>query len=377
MIRVKRELQDQIPKKLQPNKVVVITGARRVGKTFLLKDIISKLEKDFLFLNGEDINTHLLLKKRSVENYRNVLGSKKILIIDEAQKLPEIGSILKLIVDGIDGVMVIVTGSSAFDILNLTGDPLTGRKHSFILHPFSVREYAMEETALIRPDRLMQRLIYGNYPELLHIEENKSKQEYLNEIVSSYLLRDILSFENIRNSEKIINLLRLVAFQTGGLVSLHELGRQIGISKNTVEKYLDLLSKVFVLFKIEGFSRNLRKEITKSSKWYFYDNGIRNAVIANFNMPDLRSDTGQLWENFLASERLKHQQYKRLKINNFFWRTYDHQEIDWIEEESGNLHGFEFKMKNRREIIPAAWKRAYPSASYRIISPENYFEWLG
>ncbi len=377
MIKLKRELQDQILKKLQPNKVVVITGARRVGKTFLLKDIISKLEKDFLFLNGEDINTHLLLKKRSVENYRNVLGRKKILIIDEAQKIPEIGSILKLIVDEIDGIMVVVTGSSAFDIMNLTGEPLTGRKHSFILHPLSVREYAMEETALIRPDRLMQRLIYGNYPELLHIEENKSKQEYLNEIVSSYMLRDILSFENIRNSEKVINLLRLVAFQTGGLVSLLELGRQIGISKNTVEKYLDLLSKVFVLFKIEGFSRNLRKEITKSSKWYFYDNGIRNALIANFNMPDLRSDTGQLWENFLASERLKHQQYKRLKINNFFWRTYDHQEIDWIEEESGNLHGFEFKMKNRREIIPAAWKKAYPSASYRIISPENYFEWLG
>ena len=347
MIKLKRELQDQILKKLQPNKVVVITGARRVGKTFLLKDIISKLEKDFLFLNGEDINTHLLLKKRSVENYRNVLGRKKILIIDEAQKIPEIGSILKLIVDEIDGIMVVVTGSSAFDIMNLTGEPLTGRKHSFILHPLSVREYAMEETALIRPDRLMQRLIYGNYPELLHIEENKSKQEYLNEIVSSYMLRDILSFENIRNSEKVINLLRLVAFQTGGLVSLLELGRQIGISKNTVEKYLDLLSKVFVLFKIEGFSRNLRKEITKSSKWYFYDNGIRNALIANFNMPDLRSDTGQLWENFLASERLKHQQYKRLKINNFFWRTYDHQEIDWIEEESGNLHGFEFKMKNR------------------------------
>lgn len=376
MIRIKRELQDQILKKLQPNKVVVLTGARRVGKTFLLKDIISILDKDFLLLNGEDINTHLLLKKRSVENYSNILGGKRILLIDEAQKIPEIGSILKLIVDGIDGVRIIVTGSSAFDLLNLAGEPLTGRKHTFILHPLSVREYAVQETALIRPDRLMQRLLYGNYPELLHIEDTKSKQEYLNEIVSSYLLRDILSFENIRNSEKVINLLRLVAFQISGLVSLHEIGRQIGISKNTVEKYLDLLSKVFVLFKIEGFSRNLRKEITKSSKWYFYDNGIRNAVINNFNMPDLRNDSGQLWENFLASERLKHQQYKRLKVNNFFWRTYDHQEIDWIEEENGNLHGFEFKMKYRREIAPGAWKKAYPSASYMVISPENYFEWL-
>jgi len=179
--------------------------------------------------------------------------------------------------------------------------------------------------------RLEHRLIYGNYPELLHIDDNLSKQEYLNDIISSYLLRDILSFENIRNSSKIFNLLRLISFQIGSQVSFHELGKQLGISKNTVEKYLDLLSKVFIIFKIEGFSKNLRKEITKSSKWYFYDNGIRNAVIANYNMPELRDDSGRLWENFLASERIKYQQYKGSAVNNFFWRTYDRQEIDWIE----------------------------------------------
>lgn len=328
MIRIKRELQGQILKKLQPNKVVVITGARRVGKTFLLKDIISGLKNEYLMLNGEDINTHLLLEKHSAENYRSILGGRRILIIDEAQKIPGIGSILKLIVDEIDRVKIIVTGSSAFDISNLTGEPLTGRKYSFILHPLSVREQTQAETELVRPDRMNERLVYGNYPELIHLEDNRSKQEYLNEILSSYLLRDILSFENIRKSAKIFNLLRLIAFQTGSQVSYHEIGKQLGMSKNTIEKYLDLLSKVFVLFKIEGFSKNLRKEITKSSKWYFYDNGIRNAVIANFNIIGLRNDSGQLWENFLASERLKHQQFKRMKVNNFFWRTWDRQEID-------------------------------------------------
>ena len=376
MIRIKRELQDKIIKKLQPNKVIVITGARRVGKTFLLKEIISGLASDHLFLNGEDINTHLLLEKRSAENYRYIIGSKKIVIIDEAQKIPEIGSILKLIVDEIEGIGIIITGSSAFDMTNLTGEPLVGRKHSFVLHPLSVKEQAQVETPLIQSDRLEHRLIYGNYPELLHIDDNLSKQEYLNDIISSYLLRDILSFENIRNSSKIFNLLRLISFQIGSQVSFHELGKQLGISKNTVEKYLDLLSKVFIIFKIEGFSKNLRKEITKSSKWYFYDNGIRNAVIANYNMPELRDDSGRLWENFLASERIKYQQYKGSAVNNFFWRTYDRQEIDWIEESGGKLNGFEFKNKDKGEKAPAAWTKAYPSASFEVIDRDKYFEWL-
>jgi len=376
MIRIKRELQDQILKRLKPNKVVVLTGARRVGKTFLLKEIISELKNDHLFLNGEDFNSHLLLERRSAENYRNLLGAKKILIIDEAQKIPGIGSILKLMVDEIKGIRIIVTGSSAFEMSNLTGEPLLGRKYSYTLHPLSVREQTQAETPLVRPDRLEHRLIYGNYPELLHIKDNRSKQEYLNEIINSYLFRDILSFENIRNSSKVFNLLRLIAFQTGGQVSYQELGNQLGMSKNTIEKYLDLLSKVFVLFKIEGFSKNLRKEITKSSKWYFFDNGIRNAIIANFNMSDLRSDSGQLWENFLASERLKYQQYKGVMVNNFFWRTYDRQEIDWIEEGGGKLKGFEFRNKEKGEKPPAAWIKTYPSASFEIISREKYFEWL-
>jgi predicted AAA+ superfamily ATPase len=243
MITIKRELQKLIMKKFRPNKVIVVTGARRVGKTFLLKEMITELKKDYIFLNGEDINTHLLLEKRSAENYRNFLGSKKILIIDEAQKIPEIGSILKLMVDEIKGIQIIVTGSAAFDLSNSTGEPLVGRMHSIILYPLSVREQAQAEKLLIRPDRMEHRLIYGNYPELLHIRDNKSKQEYLNEIISSYLFRDILSFENIRNSSKVFNLLRLIAFQTGSQVSFHELGQQLGISKNTVERYLDLLSK--------------------------------------------------------------------------------------------------------------------------------------
>lgn len=376
MIVIKRELEEKIIRKLHPNKVVVITGARRTGKTFLLREIITGLKEDYLFLNGEDINTHLLLEKRSAENYRNILGTEKILIIDEAQKIPGIGSILKLIADEIEGIKIIATGSSAFDLTNLTGEPLVGRKLSFVLHPLSVREQAQTEPLLIRDDRLEHRLIYGNYPELLHIENNKSKQEYLNDIISSYLLRDILAFENIRNSSKIFNLLRMIAFQIGGLVSFHELGTQLGISKNTVEKYLDLLTKVFIIFRVEGFSKNLRKEITKNSKWYFYDNGIRNAIIANYNIPDLRNDSGQLWENFLASERIKYQQFQGSAVNNFFWRTYDRQGIDWIEESGGKLNGYEFKNKDPGQKAPAAWKKAYPEAGYYVISRDNYFEWL-
>lgn len=376
MITVKRELKDQILKKLLPNKVVIISGARRVGKTFLVKEIISGLDSDYLLLNGEDMNTHILFEKRSIENYRNILGRKKTLIIDEAQRIPGIGLILKLITDEIKGIRILATGSSTFEISNMTGEPLTGRKHTFILHPLSIREHSQTENQLTRSDRLNQRLIYGNYPELLHIDEPVSRQEYLNEIISSYMLRDILSFENVRNSAKIFNLLRLIAFQTGNLVSYNELGKQLGISKNTAEKYLDLLSKVFVLFKIEGYSGNLRKEITKNCKWYFYDNGIRNAVIANFNPHELRNDTGQLWENFLASERLKYLQYKRIRSNNFFWRTYDRQEIDWIEEHGGILNGYEFKIKSKRDRPPAAWIKAYPNAGYEEITKENYYQWL-
>lgn len=371
-----RSISNNIIKKLQPNKVVIVFGARRVGKTVLVKEILDQVNEPVLRLNGEDINVHDKLAIRSVENYKQILGSYKFLYIDEAQKIPEIGLKLKLMIDEIEGLKIIISGSSSFDIYKDAGEPLTGRKYSFNLFALSENEYNQIENNISKVDKLRERLVFGNYPELLHLPDREDKIDYLNEMVSSYLLKDILVYENIKNSQKIFNLLRLIAFQIGGEVSLQELGSKLGISKNTVEKYLDLLSKVFILHKVEGFSRNLRKEITKNSRWYFLDNGIRNAVIANFNSIEYRNDIGALWENYMISERLKHQEYKGLSSNNYFWRTYEQQEIDWVEERDGSLFGYEFKWKEDKVKIPTQWKGAYPNASFEVINRDNFNEWL-
>ncbi len=371
-----RELYKNVLRKLQPNKVVIVFGARRVGKTVLVKEILDKIDEPVLTLNGEDINVHDKLAIRTVENYRQILGSYKLLYIDEAQKIPEIGLKLKLMIDEIKGLKIIISGSSSFDINKDAGEPLTGRKYSFNLFALSEREYNQIEDKISKVDKLRERLIFGNYPELLHLPDREDKIDYLNEMVSSYLLKDILVYENIKNSQKIFNLLRLIAFQLGGEVSLQELGRQLSISKNTVEKYLDLLSKVYILHKVEGFSRNLRKEITKNSRWYFLDNGIRNAVIANFNPIESRNDVGQLWGNYMISERLKYQEYKRVSSNNYFWRTYDQQEIDWVEERDGSLFGYEFKWKESRVKVPAQWRNTYPYSSFEVINMSNFDTWI-
>ena len=374
---IKRILTDSIQKRMKPNKVVVLSGARRIGKTVLLKQIQQDLKEPFLFLNGEDFSVHDLFAKRNKANYQNLLGDRKMLIIDEAQKIPDIGAVLKLLVDEIDGLKIIVTGSSAFDMANQTGEPLTGRQISFVMYPLSEAELSDGEPITDRKSNLENRLIYGNYPELTSIPDLQEKQDYLREIINSYLLKDILSFDNIRNSSKIFNLLRLVAYQLGSEVSNNELGQQLGISKNTVEKYLDLLTKVFVLFRVDGYNRNLRKEVTKSSKWYFTDNGIRNAVIANFQPLIQRNDTGSLWENYIISERIKYQSYNRMVVNNYFWRTYDQQEIDWVEEQNGELHAFEMKWIDGKVKVPGAWKKAYPEATFTVVTSDTYREWVG
>ncbi|RLD43007.1 MAG: ATPase [Bacteroidetes bacterium] len=375
MRTLKRTIEDKILNKLNSNKVIVLLGVRRVGKSVLLKQITSKIKTDYLLLNGEDINVKALFETQSVQNFKNLLGNKRLLIIDEAQSIENIGQKLKLMIDEIEDMNVLITGSSAFDISNKTGEPLTGRKYTFYLYPFCEHEYNQIEDIIQKPDNLKHRLIYGNYPELIHLNSNEEKQEYLSEIVNSYLLKDILTFENIKNSSKILNLLRLISWQTGSEVSYNELGKKLGMSKNTVEKYLDLLSKVFILFKVEGFSRNLRKEVVKSSKWYFYDNGIRNALIANFQNIELRNDIGILWENYIISERIKYQAYNNIVSNNYFWRTYDKQEIDWIEEREGNLYAYEFKW-NKTAKIPLAFSKAYPDAKFEVINKNNYLVWI-
>jgi uncharacterized protein len=375
---IQRAILKQFETKVLPNKVLLLLGARRVGKTELIKKYLEKIPKeDYLQLNGEDIEDADLLKVRSVSNYKRLLANTKLLVIDEAQNIPEIGLILKLIVDSIDGIKVIATGSSVFDLSNKLGEPLVGRKNTIYLFPLAQMEFSKHENHKETTQKLQERLLFGSYPELEQYPDWKDKINYIKEIINAYLLKDILIFEGIKQADKIVDLLKLIAFQVGQEVSLQELARQLGISKNTVESYLDLLSKVFVIYKVTGFSRNLRKEITKSNRWYFYDNGIRNGIINNFTLLENRTDVGALWENYLASERIKYQNYTQKSISNYFWRTYDQQELDWLEEQNGNLNGFEFKWNERRKSkIPTAFAKAYPEATFEVINKQNYLDFI-
>ncbi|MBU3662848.1 MAG: ATP-binding protein [Bacteroidetes bacterium] len=374
-----RSIEANVLQYLRPNKVLLILGPRRVGKTHLLRKVLAQLPQEkVLQLNGEDMATGEILKLRTVENYKRLLSNYTLLVIDEAQKIPEIGLILKLMVDEISGLKILVTGSSMFDLNNKLGEPLTGRKITLQLFSFAQQEYMQIENLVQTKSNLEERLIFGSYPELLHCISTKEKTNYLNELVSDYLLKDILTLDGLRNSSKMLDLLKLIAFQIGKEVSLEELGKQLGLSKNTVERYLDLLSKVFVVYKLSGFSRNLRSEVVKSARWYFYDNGIRNALIANFSTLSMRTDVGELWKNYCFSERLKHQHYQQIQASNYFWRTYQQQEIDWIEDRDGNLFGYELKWNSKKAVKPPkTWSNAYPNAQFAVITPDNYLDWIG
>lgn len=373
---VKRLLEERVRTKILPNKAVLIFGARRVGKTILLRQIIDKFEGKVLLLNGEDLDSVSILNEKSISNYSHILDGVNLLAIDEAQAIPDIGSKLKLIVDEIPGISVVATGSSSFDLLNKAGEPLVGRSALFYLTPFSQREIGQVENALETRQNLESRLIYGSYPEVVTMSGYDNKAQYLGDIVNTYLLKDILSIDGLKNSGKMKDLLRLIAFQVGNEVSYDELGKQLGMSKNTVEKYLDLLSKVFVVFRLGGFSRNLRKEVVKAGKWYFYDNGIRNAIIGNFGPVSIRQDVGSLWENYLISERVKQNLNERLNKEFYFWRTYDGQEIDLIEETSDSLTALEFKWGDKTPVVPKAFGIAYPEASFSVVNRDNYLRFL-
>lgn len=377
--QLKRALADDFGDSIKSNKVLILFGARRVGKTELLKNYLKGINSsEYLLLNGDDQATTDLLNERTVVNYKRLMGKQTLLIIDEAQKIPDIGAKLKLMVDEIEGIKIVVTGSSVFDLSNKLGEPLVGRKETLWLHPMSQMEFSVYENYLQTTEKLEERMVFGSYPELEHISDWKDKEDYLYGIVNDYLLKDILEFEGIKKSNKLIDLLRLVALQVGSEVNIDELAKNLkGISRNTVEQYLDLLTKVFVLYNVRGYSNNLRKEITKTSKWYFHDNGIRNAIIRNFNPLQFRTDTGALWENYLASERVKHNSYSKNRVNTYFWRTYDQQELDWVEEGNGQLIGYEFKWNEKKKVkAPAAWSRGYPSASFEVITRGNYLDWI-
>jgi len=374
---IKRLTETQVVNSFVPNKVIVLIGPRRVGKTILIKQILAKTKQPYLLLNGEDLDVRKKLANRSVQHYLSLLGKIRFLVIDEAQKIPHIGEILKLMIDEIDGLKILATGSSAFDINKYMGEPLTGRKKTYYMFPLSEIELKQVENDIQKVANLKHRLVFGNYPELLHLKNIEDKKEYLQELVNSYLLKDILEFENIKNADKIFDLLRLIAFQVGNEVSNTEIGKQLAMSKNTVERYLDLLTKVFILHPLSAFSRNLRKEIVKSKKWYFYDNGLRNMLVSNMNPIELRNDIGALWENYIISERIKHQKYTKMLVYNYFWRTYDQQEIDWVEDRDGTLHTYEFKWNsNKKAKQPIAWQKTYINTTFKVINSDNYLNWI-
>ncbi len=376
METIKRALYDRISRCIVPGKAVLIFGARRVGKTVLMRQIVSGYQGKVLMLNGEDYDTLALLENRSIANYRHLFEGVGLLAIDEAQNIPQIGSILKLIVDEIPDMCVLASGSSSFDLLNKTGEPLVGRGTQFLLTPFSYREITQKETPIETHQNLAERLIYGSYPEVVAIESYERKIDYLRDIVGAYLLKDILAIDGIKSAGKMRDLLRLIAFQVGNEVSYEELGKQLGMSKTTVEKYLGLLEKVFVIYRLGAFARNQRKEVTKAGKWYFYDNGIRNAIIGAFSPLPVRQDVGALWENYLISERRKVALNEGLYKDFYFWRTYDQQEVDLIEEDARQLTALEFKWGNKKVVEPAAFRRSYPMAKFYVVNRDNYNEFI-
>lgn len=376
-MKIDRKVEQIIRQKVGKNKVILLFGTRRVGKTHLLKTLEKNFTANyFLHLNAEDADAASLLENRSIANYKRLLENRNLLIIDEAQVIPDIGKILKLMIDSFDHLTIIASGSSAFDLSNKTGEPLTGRSYTYYLYPVAQQELKTLENSLETKQNLEDRLIFGSYPEIFQLETPQEKAEYLKNLVNSYLLKDILQFENIKNSNKVFDLLKLIAYQVGSEVSLDELGKQLGLSKNTVERYLDLLAKVQIIFKLTGFSSNLRKEITKSSKWYFFDNGIRNAIINDFKLLPLRQDVGLLWEAYCIYERIKLNSVNQKPAEYFFWRTYDQQEIDLIEKTEDSIAAFEFKFKERKHKIPSFFAKNYSDAKFSIIHQDNYLEFI-
>lgn len=353
-------------------KVLVLYGPRQVGKTTLLEDYLRSTPLKWKLDSGDDIRVRQVLGSQDLSLLREYAEGFELLVIDEAQRIPQVGQGLKLIVDHLPDVRVIATGSSSFELAGQIGEPLTGRKVTLTLYPVAQLELGKLYNPFDLKSRLEECLIFGGYPEVVSTESREEKIRILNEIADSYLLKDILELDRIRSSKTLLDLLRLLAFQIGSEVSLSELGSQLGIDYKTVSRYLNLLEKSFVICSLRGYSRNLRKEITKKNKYYYYDLGIRNAVIANFNRLELRDDPGRLWENFMLVERLKKQAYHGIQANNYFWRTWNGSEIDLVEEREGKLFGYEFKWGGRERKPPKEWVDAYPAALFEVVNRENY-----
>jgi predicted AAA+ superfamily ATPase len=358
---------------VQSGKVLLIYGPRRVGKTTLLQNFLKNTPLKYKLDSGDNTRTQEILSSQDFKQILSYVEGYDLLAIDEAQNIPNIGMGLKIIVDQAPNIQVVVTGSSSFELAGQVGEPLTGRKRTLTLYPLAQSELLSIHNRFELKEHLEDYLVFGAYPEVISASTQKEKIEVIAEIANSYLVKDILAFDRVKNSKTLLDLLKLLAFQVGSEVSLTEIGTQIGVDYKTVQRYLDLLEKSFVIVRLGGFSRNLRNEVTNKAKYYFMDNGIRNALIAQFNGVDKRNDIGQLWENFIFIERLKHRSYNSIYANMYFWRTYDQQEIDLVEEHDGNLFGYEAKWSTGKKIVPPKnWVSGYPDANFETITPENY-----
>ena len=367
-----RSLEKEIENKVGSGKAVVLMGPRQVGKTTLIEKILK--DKDYLLLDGDDPRTRTLLTEPNTEQIRSILGKYKYVFIDEAQRIKGIGLTMKIITDRFKDVQLFTSGSSSFDLSNQINEPLTGRKWEYRLFPISWEEYEKHHGYLYSEQQLENRLLYGLYPDVLNHPDDEVG--VLRNLVNSYLYKDILSFANIQKPEILDKLVQALALQVGSEVNYSELAQIVNVDKNTVSKYIDILQKGFIIFKLGSFSRNLRNEIKMNKKIYFYDNGIRNMLIGNFNHLELRADKGALWENFLISERIKQIEYKQSLARIYFWRTRQQQEVDFVEEHSGKIYGYEFKWNNRKKArLPKTFIEAY-NAESKVIDRSNFREFV-
>lgn len=368
---ISRLLKSVIQTKMYRGKAILVMGPRQVGKTTLVKMLVKECSGKTLFLNCDDPAVRSMLDHPTLGALSRMVGTAKLLVIDEAQRVMDIGITLKLIIDNLPDAQCLVTGSSAFELSNKINEPLTGRKFEYHMYPISVEELIQHTTEFEEKRLLETRLIFGMYPDV--INNPGDERDVLMNLTTSYLYKDLFAFQDIRKPQILSRFLEAVALQLGSEVSISELANVVGVDVKTLEKYLDLLEKSFIIFRLRSFSRNERNEIKKSRKIYFYDNGIRNAVISNFKPLSLRTDTGALWENFLVSERMKRNTYHSLYPHTWFWRTKQQQEIDYLEDVDGELSAFEFKWKeNKKTSFPVTFTKAYPEAKLTVIHPGNY-----
>lgn len=374
---IRRDIQSEIMDRLQNyTKAIIIYGARQVGKTTLCKDVLGHVRLKTLAVNADEQRYIDVLSSRDSRRLLEFVENYDVLFIDEAQRVSDIGINLKILIDAKPDLRILVTGSSSFELASSVSEPLTGRAWTYELYPIACSELRSVWNTYEMKEQLYDRLRWGSYPELFSLKGEDAKQDYLRGLVSNYLYKDVLALGGMKNPDKIHNLLKLIAFQIGSEVSLTELGTQLSMSKETVARYIDILEKSFVLFTLSGFSRNLRKEVTKMNKYYFYDVGVRNAVIDNLHALEHRNDHGQLWENFLISERMKDNSYRKAQLTAHFWRVYTGAEIDYIEDGGGHLGGYEFKWNKGRVRQPDAWKKTYAHADWQLINQENWLDFV-